>query len=478
MITGRKQEIRELNRLYDSGRSELVAVYGRLGAGKTFLVNMVFEGRLAFRHAGLFPQEIKKGAMRAQLKNFYNSLVEQGMTKSRIPGNWFDAFLMLEQFLKERDTAGKRQVVFLDELPWLDTPRSGFITAFESFWNNWGCHRRNLMVIVCGSASSWILDNMINSHGGLYDRITWEIKLSPFTLAECEEFFAMNKVRLSRYDIAQSYMILGGIPYYLRYFEPEKSLAQNIDNLLFSAKAKLRNEYDRLFSSAFRNPETMKAIVAFLYRRASGFMRSDIMEGLGISDGGSLTEQLNALITSDFVVRYIPFGAGKREARFRLTDPFCIFYLRFKDLMDGRSETFWQHGLHRQDLVSWRGLAYERLCFNHIRQIKKALGIGGVHTSESSWSKRSGAEDGMQIDLLISRADNVVNMCEIKYCSDDFCVDREYYRTILRRQEVLSGLVSRKTAVRSTLITTFGLKPNEYSGVFVNVITLDDLFSD
>lgn len=232
-IIGRDKEIKELVELYNSDKSEFVAVYGRRRVGKTFLIDEALKGKITFRHAGLSPvdEEGKKNSLKDQLKHFYFSLQMQGMKKSKCPSSWMEAFFMLSQLLEAKDN-GKRQVVFLDELPWMDTPRSGFITAFEGFWNTWGCHRDNLMLVVCGSANSWMLDNLVNSHGGLYGRTTYEVKLSPFKLGECEQFLKKKGIRMSRYDIVQSYMVLGGIPYYLGYMKKGLSLAQNID-LLF-----------------------------------------------------------------------------------------------------------------------------------------------------------------------------------------------------------------------------------------------------
>jgi len=384
---------------------------------------------------------------------------------------------MLEKRLQELDD-GSRQVVFLDELPWMDTPRSGFIRAFEGFWNTWGCHRKNLMVIICGSASSWMLNELINNHGGLYGRVTHEVKLSPFTLAECEKFYKSRNVSLSRYDIVQSYMIFGGIPYYMGYLDEERSLAQNVDALFFAKGAVLRPEYDRLFASVFKRPESVKAITELLYSRNMGYTRRDIAEKLNISEGGHLTRDLNALIASDFVIRYVPFGMSKKEAYYKLTDPFCLFYLHFVKNQASANKLFWEQNVSMPLVSVWRGYAFENVCFNHIAQIKKALGISGVISSESAWTRKSenDEEEGMQIDLLIVRNDNVVNMCEMKFYSDDFAVSREYYRTILRRGEMLSRIISPKMSVYSTLITTFGLKKNEYSGAFVNTITFDDLF--
>lgn len=475
-MIGREKEASELMKLYYRKKAELVAVYGRRRVGKTYLIDETFRGKITFRHAGLSPvEENKRGFLKAQLEHFYYSLLIQGMKKSHRPESWLEAFYMLESFLEERDD-GERQVVFLDELPWLDSPRSGFMTAFEGFWNTWGCHRNNLMVIVCGSASSWMKDSLINNHGGLYNRVTYVIKLSPFTLRECELFFTEANVRMSRYDIVQSYMALGGIPYYLGYFESGLSLAQNMDRLFFSRQAKLREEYDRLFTSMFDSPEYVRAIVELLYTKNAGFTRKEMIKRLGIQDGSRLSESLHALIASDFVVKYVPFGFSKREEHYKLIDPFCLFWLHFIKGKHVTDEHYWSNSQFSQSIVSWRGFAFEQVCFNHIEPIKRALGISGVKTMQSAWSKKDDDAEGTQIDLLIDRSDNVLNCCEIKFYSTDFAVDKEYYRVMLRRQEMLSKEVSSKVSIQSVLITTFGLAHNEYDGCFSNVITLKHLF--
>lgn len=478
-MVGRKKEIEELNRIYESNRAQLVAVYGRRRVGKTYLVDETFKGKITFRHAGLSPVEVEKGAstspLKAQLKHFYNSLILHGMKKEKCPDNWLDAFLMLEMLLESKNTSEK-QVVFLDELPWMDTHKSGFITAFEGFWNTWGCHRDNLVVIICGSATSWITDNLINNHGGLYNRLTFEMKLSPFTLKECEQYFIEEGVKLSRYDITQAYMVTGGIPYYLSYFKKGRSLPQNIDELFFSKNAKLKKEFERLFFSIFNRPELMMSIVKFLSTRNAGYTRKEIADNVGCTLGGAFSQALNALIESDFILKYVPFGYSKRKEHYKLIDPFCMFYIRFVENKNKLNETFWQHNQVAHSVVSWRGFAFENVCFNHIDCIRNALGISGVSTNYSAWSKREGDENGTQVDLIIERKDNIVNMCEIKFYGNDFSVNKEYYKTLMNRQILLAKELSPKLIIHNTLITTYGLKYNEYSGIFDNVITLDDLF--
>ena len=477
-IIGRDKEIDEIKRLYFSDKPQLLAVYGRRRIGKTFLVDEALKGLITFRHAGLSPIDEKGNTNRLkdQLKHFYQSLLLHGMRKSHCPSSWLEAFYMLESWLQGCNT-GKRQVIFLDELPWMDTPRSGFVTAFEGFWNSWACHRQNVMVIVCGSATSWVQDKLIGNHGGLYGRVTYEIKLSPFNLYETEQFFKENGINISRYDIVQSNMLIGGIPYYLQYFTIGKSLAQNIDTMFFSNNAVLRDEYDRLFASVFNNPEGVKKIVGFLAKRRCGYTRQEIINGIGIDDNGALTEMLGALIASDFVLKYVPFGESKRAEHYKLVDPFCVFYLKFVKGHDRITTDFWLSNDSSQRVVSWRGFAFEELCLRHIGNIKRALGISGVFTNQSGWLLQ-GSEDveGSQIDLIIERKDGIVNMCEIKFYNDNFTVSKSYNRTLVDRYNRLNNLISRRQAVNTVLITTFGLTYNEYSGIFQNVITMDDLF--
>ncbi len=478
-MVGREKETAELLSLYNRSSAELVAVYGRRRVGKTYLVDETFKGMITFRHAGLSPIEDSESAggslIKKQLQAFYYSLATHGMKESHCPADWLEAFFMLETFLMSCYD-GSRQIVFLDELPWMDTPKSGFITAFESFWNSWAC-TRNIMIIISGSANSWINDKLINNHGGLYGRVTYEIKLAPFSLRECELLFNERGISISRYDIVQSYMIFGGIPFYLNYFRRGISLAQTVDELFFVKGAKLQLEYDRLFSSIFAKPEMMKTIIKALSGRSMGYTRKEISDNTGLASGGTLTEALKALIASDFVEKYVPFGCSKRDEYYKLVDPFCIFYLRFVDNKKSLPDSFWQQNTASQAIASWRGYAFENVCFNHISQIKQALGISGIGSVQSAWTKTDGDTRGTQIDLLIVRKDNVVNMCELKFYSDIFTVDKDYDLILRNRRSLLEEDIPRKSTIHSTLITTYGIKDNEYRWSFDNVVTMDSLFA-
>ncbi len=476
MIVGRKREMEELRNLYESNKAEFVAIYGRRRVGKTFLVKEMFQDKMTFYHSGLSPfDKERKISMRDQLEAFYASLQRYGMEESSCPKSWMEAFRRLGELLDQIDD-GKRQLIFIDELPWMDTPRSKFLMAFEHFWNTWGAWHDRVMLIVCGSATSWMLDNLINSKGGLYDRLTWQIKLSPFTLGECKEFFNAKNIMLSTYDIVECYMILGGIPYYLNYLQRGKSIAQNIDLLFFDRNAKLASEFQRLFGSLFVNPDDYMKIVRLLAKRHTGYTRDEITSNLGMTSGGTFTRMLESLVASDFIVSYHPFGISQKEIRYKLCDSFCLFYLRFVDGHNRQDESFWLHHQNAPQLNAWRGLAFEQVCFAHVFKIKKALGVEGVASSESALIIRGDEEErGAQIDMLIVRDDRVVNLCEMKFLSKAFEPKTEDEQTLRERIATVQELLSFKHTVHLTLVTTVGLKANVHSGVFQHIITIDQL---
>lgn len=475
-IIGRKEELGLLEEIYGSGKAEFVAVYGRRRIGKTFLVREFFKNRFAFCHTGLSPYELSgKRLLSEQLRNFGYSLARYGSQLAGMPKDWTEAFGLLIELLESQNPRG-RQVVFIDELPWLDTPRSGFVTAFEHFWNGWGAGQDNLLLIVCGSASSWISDKLINNTGGLYGRVTREIRLSPFSLAECETFFEAKGIRMDRYDIIQSYMVFGGIPYYLDAFRKGLSFAQNIDALLFGKEAVFAKEFDRLFASLFVNAEDYMELVKLLAGSHRGYTRKEISDKYKAS-GGGLTHMLSALEHSDFITACPDYKGSARSPRYKLTDPFCLFHLHFRDKTGRADASYWQDNNLSPALNAWRGCAFENICFCHIAEIKRALGISGVSTTVSSWSFRGDDNrDGTQIDMLIDRADRILNLCEIKYCTGEFIISRDYDRKLRERIRTFNDVTGNTRTVHLTLICTFGLRQNEYAGHIQRVITMDDLF--
>lgn len=478
-IIGRKLEIKELQELYHSDKPVFAVVYGRRRVGKTFLVREMFGDKLSFYHTGLSPFELENERLKErQLENFHTSLVRYGSRRSRAPKDWFEAFDRLIELLEKKDPQKKqRQVVFIDELPWMDTSRSDFITALEHFWNGWGAGQDNLMLIVCGSATSWISDKLLNNKGGLFNRTTDEIKLRPFTLGECEEYYKANGIVMSRYDQLQFYMATGGIPYYLSMLQRGKSLAQNIDRLFFEPNAKLYAEFDRLYSSLFSNADDCKKIVRLLAKKRQGFTRKEIGEITKLPLGGGLSNTLKALEVSDFIIAYTKFARSKREVYYRLSDFYTKFYISFIDGNKTSNPHFWQDNLLSPELTAWRGFSFEALCFSHLMQIKQALGISGVQTETYPWKSKA-EKDGAQIDMVIDRADKIINICEMKFSDDDFVVTAAYDKSLRNKISTFKDETKTRKALHLTIVTTYGLKFNEYSGRVQNLVTMDDLFKN
>ena len=475
MLINREKEIDALKKRYDSDKAEFIAIYGRRRVGKIYLVDEVFKEQITFRHAGLSP--VSGMNTKDQLNHFYQSLKTNGLMKAKKPKNWLEAFYLLQEYLTSKRN-GNKLVIFIDEIQWMDTKKSDFITGLESFWNNWACFKNDIMLIVCGSSTSWVLDKLINNHGGLYGRLTEWFKLEQFSLLECEKYLINNNHEISRYDIIQTYMAIGGIPYYLDMLNQKLSFAENIDNLFFSKNAKLKDEFDRIFTSIFVDSEKVKTIIRSIASKKRGLTRSEIIDMTKLPSNGELSSILKSLENGDFITKYSSYKESKKVEYYKLVDPFCLFYLHFVDNKLINNEHYWSNIINTPSINVWEGLSFENVCFNHIKQIKFALGIGGISTNEYMWSKKGDLDqNGTQIDLIIERKDNIINMCEIKFYSDDFVVDKGYHELLIRRKNLLFESINKKTSVHNTLITTFGLKHNMYSSDFINVITIKDLFT-
>lgn len=470
-VIGRKEEIAKLTEYYNSGRSEFVAIYGRRRIGKTFLVRNLFRNKFAFDMSG----SIGAGND-VQLSNFVNALRDYGYDDTAVPGNWTEAFRALRSLLQNYIGKGKRIVLFIDELPCLDTPRAGFVQAFEHFWNSWASGHSEIMLIVCGSATSWMISNLIDSHGGLHNRITHEIHLAPFTLAETEEMLKSNGFTWSRLSVVQIYSILGGVPYYLGLLERDKGVEANIDRLFFADHGELKREYARLYSSLFSNSDIYTKVIEVLALCKKGMTRKQIAEKIGITSGGTLTKVVRELENCDFIRGYNTRERKikQKEHIFQLTDMFTLFYMHFchKATTD---EHYWSNMMGKPRQNTWYGLAFERICMLHIPQIKKKLGIDRIHTEYYSWRSRI-SEPAAQIDLIIERSDNLINVCEVKYSLFPYSITKDEEAHIRNRIADFVAETGVRSGILSTIITTFGVKPNTHSSVAQVELTMDDLF--
>ena len=467
---GRKKELDLLKTVINSGRSEFVAVYGRRRVVKTFFIRQAFPGDFTYHVTAL-----SKAGFSMQLANFYIELVKLNPDDQlKPPSDWLEAFEMLKSHLEKSPTP--RKVVFLDELPWFDTQNSGFIPALEHFWNHWASARKDIILVVCGSAASWMINRLINDKGGLHNRVTKRIKIYPFTLEECELFLRSGEILLDRYQIIQLYMALGGIPFYWDQVLKGKSAVQNINDICFTVTGLLRNEFTNLFRSLFDNYQKHEAIIIAIASKATGITRDDILRLTGLPNAGSSTRILQELEESGFLSKYLPFGKKIRNSLYQLTDHYTLFYLRFLRGLGKNESASWITYFDTPLFRTWSGYAFETICLNHTSQIKHSLGISGVQTSVSSW-RYADKKKGAQIDLVIDRRDQTINICEIKFSVSPFRIDKKYQKVLQNKISLFREETETRKALFLTFITTFGIDRNSAgAGLVQNSLTMDNLF--
>ena len=473
MIIGRKKEIAVFEKLLQSKQAEFVTIFGRRRVGKTFLVREYFKNHLVFDFSGAYEADTQ-----VQLSNFFNEYKRYTNETTHLvaPKNWTEAFDYLTNYLYT--LPNKKIAVFIDELPWLDRPNAGFLSALEYFWNQHGSKMNHLLLVTCGSAASWIIQNLINAKGGLYNRITQRIELKPFTLQETELFFAHKNLKFTKYQIIQLYMVMGGIPFYLRAIQQGKSVNQVIDELCFESGGLLSNEFKPLYYSLFKNAENHIAIIEALCSRPYGLNRSDLLALTKIPNGGTFFRVLENLTDSGFIVALRPFGKKTKDTVFRVVDFYSIFYLKFIRGNVSDRKNAWQSMANEASYKSWTGYAFENICLAHLRPIHEALGIGGVFTKVSSWRFVGNDEiGGAQIDLVIDRNDGIIHLCEAKFTGSEFIIGKEYNTKLRHKRAAFQHITKTKKSVVTTLITTFSAIQNQYYNEEVHSEVLaEDLF--
>ena len=466
-IIGRKEEQISLQQYVHSEKPEFVVIYGRRRVGKTFLIKEFFNHSFSFYHTGLANTRKEE-----QLKNFNVALNYYGKMPYPQTKSWMDSLRQLIHLLEYSKKKGKK-VIFIDELSWMDTPRSEFITALEYFWNSWASSRPDILLIVCGSVTSWMMNKLLKNRGGLHNRVTRRMLISPFTLSECEEFFRHKKIVIDRRSIVESHMIFGGIPFYMDLMEKKYSLAQNIDKLCFSKNGALRDEFSILYASLFKNAEKHVKVIKALAKKAKGMLRDEIIAATKLQ-GGGLTIVLEELEQCGFLRKYQSFDKKNKYNLYQLVDFFTLFHIHF---IESRANygNVWTTMMNNATQRTWTGYAFELVCLLHEEQIKRQLGISGVQTRSSSWRSQS-SSPGAQIDLLIDRNDNVINICEMKYVKDEFTIDKKYAETLRNKREAFVKETKTRKAIHLTMVTTYGVKHNDYHNVIQSEVKMDDLF--
>jgi uncharacterized protein len=471
IFVGREAEQKILQTLLKDRTAQLVTIMGRRRIGKTVLIKKTFEGQIDFHFTG-----VKNGDKANILREFAIKLAAQSKSKKAvfIPTDWMEAFRLLKKYLLSIRKR-KKKVVFLDEFPWMDNHKSGFLSAFEFFWNDWAVDQ-NIAIIICGSSTAWMMQHVMNNRAGLHNRVTKYIQLQPFTLNETKQLFQARGIQFPNYEIVKLYMALGGVPYYLNETRKGESAIQNIDRILFSEKSTLKHEFQNLYRALFDPYEKYEAIVKVLSQKQRGLTRQEIITATRLPNGGSLTRMLNDLEACSFIKSFMPFGKEKKETMYRLIDEYTVFYFQFNPLKH-KEGSFIQWSTSSK-YKSWAGFAFESLCLKHIDKLKSALGIAGVFTTESSfYVKGDKTQNGFQMDLLIDRNDNAINICEMKFYNSEMELNRKDSELLRNRRELFRNKTKTRKYLMNTLITTYGLKPSINTiGVIDKVIVMDELF--
>ena len=467
-LVGRVEEKRMLFNCLNSSKSEFVVVYGRRRIGKTFLIRSFFEDKYDFCYVGKHNY-----AYHDQLKAFAAALKQYSGSKFDIVlNNWDDAFKNLATLLDSITHDGKK-IIFIDEMPWIDGRRSDFVPALENFWNSYATFRDDLMLVACGSSTSWIVDKVLKNQGGLFNRVTMQIYLRPFNLGETREYLRLINCNWDNYQIAQCYMVLGGVPFYYSLLNSGMSLVQNIDFLFFSSKnAVLKTEFSQLFESLFNNYEKYIEIIKILLQRFEGFTRTEITEMAGFG-GSHLSKILRDLERCDFIISSNRTGGGVKNQIFRICDFYTLFYFKFLENNPSASPNYWQKMSTTSKIAAWQGFSFELLCLLHRYQIEKALGINGILTTISTWRSK---DNTAQIDLVIERSDRVVNLCEMKFSTKQYTITNDYDLKLRQRMSVFAEETKTKYALNYVFVTTFGVSNPQNHSIVSNNITLDDLF--
>lgn len=478
-IIGRTKEIDKLTRLYNSNKSEFVAIYGRRRVGKSYLVSEVFGNKIVFKAVGTYVKDGDKDYetyRRLQLDHFYDSLLFAGLdSKEAKPSCWREAFLLLRKVLAKK--RNKRKVVFIDELPWLAGPQSSeMIAELGYFWNSWADSERNIILIVCGSATSWMLDNVIHDYGGLHGRLTDTMRIVPFTLAECEKYYRKNGFRLSRYEMCVNYMAMGGIPYYLDKLRNDQTVTENIDRIFFADEQihqEFKDVYAGLYSSKERYVDLVKAIGSQFY----GMTQADICKAAGISSGGTLSKLLENLKESGIIREYPRYGKDRVETMYQLKDFFSLFYLRYIHNKQTKAGN-WTALNGTSTFYNWAGDTFELLCIEHMEQMQNALRIHSVDRNYC-WHGTTADGRGAQIDLLMeSKAARTDYLCEMKFSVAKYAITQSYKEDINTKVDafVSSSMHHKTHSIQVVLVTTMGLVMGEHSSSVNHTLTLDELF--
>lgn len=485
-IIGRESEEEILEEAYQSNRAELIALYGRRRVGKTYLTRNFFEKKKDTQL--FFITGAKDGSVAEQAQTFSEQFTTFSFPGARleIQKNWRDAFKALTHNLEL--CKKKKIVIFFDEFPWMATRGSRLLRIFETYWNLFWSNDPRIKLIICGSASSWILKNIINNRAGLYNRVTYPIHLEPFDLRQTKLYLNHIKVNLNYRDITDLYMAIGGIPFYLSKVKPGLSATQNIEQLAFKKNSFLLQEFNNLYSTLFNSGEAHIELARIITESAYGVGQEELVRKTSkLSSGGRIISYLDDLEQAGIIIRITPFGHKKRGIYYKMVDEYSLFYFRWIEpikkslLHQGIKKGYWQRMQSSPSWYSWAGYTFESVCLKHHLQISETLNLSPT-AIPYSWRfvPAMGSKDkGAQIDLLFDRDDNAITICEIKYTQNPFVFDKSYAQKINQKIEIFQKRTGTSKNIFMAFVSAAGLKKSLYFDEFAadnSIVVLKDLF--
>lgn len=452
----------------------MISVIGRRRVGKTFLIHSVYKEEIAFEISGL-----QYATKKDQLRNFQQRMrvAFPGLARQPLPEDWLDAFFQLTEALDATDDGKTKRVVFFDEVPWLATHKGKFLMGLTYFWNSWAV-RRNVVVVICGSAASWMIKKILRDKGGLHNRVTKRIRLRPFNLSDTAAYLKGRHINMNQRQLLLLYMAMGGIPHYLKEVEVGESAAQAIDRIAFSEDGLLKDEFNALYPALFDQSESHVKVIRALGKTQQGYDRQQLISAAGIADGGYLSRVLEELSESGFITAHPTYGKKKKGLRFRLTDQYSSFYLRFIEPNTYGGAGSFMALSQSQSFKSWCGYAFETVVLEHIPQLKDALKIGGVFTQASTFYQGGDkTSEGAQIDLVLDRNDGVINLVEAKFYSEPFIVDKPTAEGLLKKQRVFSAATKSRKQLSWAVVAAEGAVASRHSlGLVDHLFSADVLF--
>ena len=462
-IIGRKDEEEHLLWRLSHDEGQFIAVYGRRGTGKTFFVEELLGERIDLTVTG-----IPGGSRKDELHNFSRELSARSGQKFPFTRSWMDAFRQLRSFIETRKEQ-ESIIVFLDELQWMDTPKSRFLTMLGHFWNSYGNWVRNFRLIIASSDPGWMIQKVFGDPGELYGRIVCRLWLRPFTLRETEELLQRRGFHLDRRETLLAHMLTGGVPYFLTMLDPKESLAENTERLFFSPDAPLCAECESVLSSlsAVSEGSPGRRILELLAQNDRGLRIEEITKALKPEPEDIIQDALQGLEESGLTRVYGSFRKRKHGAVHCLSDSSLLFCLRF---VRGCAGTPPRSRSDAGERRTWMNAAFAISCLRHMNEIREAAGISRILVSICVWQP-----EGRPV-LVFDRGDRAVSICEIEYSESPLSA-AECLPHLQRLMEQFRAETRTKKALKPVMIAPYGID-GITDGWEVQCVTLDDLFRE